>query len=167
MGNLGMSGRNPLFIQCAPKGCIELLLEHGVEIIGKRAVVIGRSKIVGLLATSLLLLRHQTAISMVHAFMKNPEQITSEADIVIADVGIPNMFCGCWLKLGAVLIGLEQCLVEDQSLSYTLDPNSQGFHIIGDVCYGEIGVASAISPVPGDSGGERNSKYLEEKSAQL
>lgn len=54
MGNLAMRGRKPLFIPCAPKGCIELLLRHGVEITGKRAVVIGRSKIGGL-PTSLLL----------------------------------------------------------------------------------------------------------------
>ncbi|KAM5548352.1 hypothetical protein ABKV19_002347 [Rosa sericea] len=54
MGNLAMRGREPLFIPCAPKACIELLLRYGVEIIGKNAAVIGRSKIVGL-STSLLL----------------------------------------------------------------------------------------------------------------
>lgn len=54
MGNLAIRGRKPFFIPCAPKGCIELLHRHGVEIKGKRAVVIGRSKIAGL-PTSLLL----------------------------------------------------------------------------------------------------------------
>ena len=54
MGNLAMGGREPLFIPCGAKVCIELLLRYGVEIIGKKAVVIGRSKIVGL-PTSLLL----------------------------------------------------------------------------------------------------------------
>lgn len=54
MGNLALRGREPLFIPCTPKGCIELLLRSGVEIMGKRAVVIGRSNIVGL-PTSLLL----------------------------------------------------------------------------------------------------------------
>ena len=48
MGNLSIKGRQPFFIPCAPKGCIELLLRFGVEIFGKRSVVIGRSKIVGL-----------------------------------------------------------------------------------------------------------------------
>jgi 5,10-methylene-tetrahydrofolate dehydrogenase/methenyl tetrahydrofolate cyclohydrolase len=48
MGNLAIKGRQPFFIPCAPKGCIELLLRFGVEIFGKRSVVIGRSKIVGL-----------------------------------------------------------------------------------------------------------------------
>lgn len=54
VGNLAMRGREPLFIPCASKACIELLLRSGVEIIGKRSVVIGRSKIVGL-PTSFLL----------------------------------------------------------------------------------------------------------------
>jgi 5,10-methylene-tetrahydrofolate dehydrogenase/methenyl tetrahydrofolate cyclohydrolase len=54
MGNLAMRGMEPLFIPCASKGCIELLLRFGVEIIGKKSVVIGRSKIVGL-PTSFLL----------------------------------------------------------------------------------------------------------------
>lgn len=48
MGNLAMRGREPLFIPCAPKGCIELLIRSGVEIMGKNAVVIGRSNVVGL-----------------------------------------------------------------------------------------------------------------------
>ena len=54
MGNLALRGREPLFIPCTPKGCIELLIRSGVEIMGKRAVVIGRSNIVGL-PTSLIL----------------------------------------------------------------------------------------------------------------
>ncbi|GKE40518.1 bifunctional protein FolD 1, mitochondrial-like protein isoform X1, partial [Tanacetum coccineum] len=54
MGNLAMTGRSPLFIPCASRGCIEVLHRYGVEIIGKKAVVIGRSKITGL-STSLLL----------------------------------------------------------------------------------------------------------------
>lgn len=54
MGNLALRGREPLFIPCASKACIELLLRYRVEIIGKNAVVIGRNKIAGL-STSLLL----------------------------------------------------------------------------------------------------------------
>lgn len=54
MGNLAMKGREPLFIPCAPKSCVELLLRSGVEIMGKRAVVVGRSKIVGLPISLLL-----------------------------------------------------------------------------------------------------------------
>ncbi|KAI4332825.1 hypothetical protein L6164_017702 [Bauhinia variegata] len=144
MGNLAIKGRKPFFVPCATKGCIELLLRHGVEIIGKRAVVIGRSKISGL-PTSLLLQRHHATVSMVHAFTRNPEQITSEADIVIADVGIPKMVRGSWLKQGAVVI--------DMGVNRVKDSNSRDFYITGDVCFDEaVGVASAITPVPGGVG---------------
>lgn len=54
IGHIAMQGMEPLFIPCTPKGCIELLLQSGVEIMGKTAVVIGKSNIVGL-PTSLLL----------------------------------------------------------------------------------------------------------------
>ncbi|KAE8076990.1 hypothetical protein FH972_015604 [Carpinus fangiana] len=145
MGNLAMRGREPLFIPCASKGCIELLLRLGVEIVGKKSVVIGRSKIVGL-PTSFLLQRHHATVSTVHAFTKNPEQITSQADIVITDVGIPNIVRGHWLKPGAVVIDMGTNLVKD--------PNSRhGFRVTGDVCFEEaIKVVSAITPVPGGVG---------------
>lgn len=58
MGNLALRGKEPLFIPCAPKACIELLLRYGVEIIGKNAVVIGRSKIAGLSTALLLQVTH-------------------------------------------------------------------------------------------------------------
>ncbi|KAF8035337.1 hypothetical protein BT93_C1383 [Corymbia citriodora subsp. variegata] len=145
MGNLAMKGREPLFIPCAPKSCIELLLRCGVEIMGKRAVVVGRSKIVGL-PTSLLLQRHHATVSTVHSFTKNPEQITSEADIVIADVGIPNLICGSWLKPGAVVVDMGTNQVQDPGVD-------QGVRITGDVCFEEaIKVVSAITPVPGGVG---------------
>ncbi|TKY49823.1 Bifunctional protein FolD 4 [Spatholobus suberectus] len=136
-GNLAIRGRKPFFIPCAPKGCIELLLRHGVEIKGKRAVIIGRSKIVGL-PTSLLL-QHVTCIH------KEPEQITSEADTVVADVGIPNIVRGNWLKKGAVVI--------DMGTNQVKDPSGPSFHVSGDVCFEEaLKVASAITPVPGGVG---------------
>ncbi|RDX87115.1 Bifunctional protein FolD 1, mitochondrial, partial [Mucuna pruriens] len=144
MGNLAIRGRKPFFIPCAPKGCIELLLRHGVEIKGKRAVVIGRSKIAGL-PTSLLLQRHHATVSILHQYTKNPEQITSEADIVVADVGIPNIVRGNWLKKGAVVI--------DMGTSQVKDPSGHGFRVSGDVCFEEaVKVASAITPVPGGVG---------------
>ncbi|XP_056175840.1 bifunctional protein FolD 2-like isoform X3 [Syzygium oleosum] len=111
MGNLAMKGREPLFIPCAPKSCIELLLRSGVEIMGKRAVVVGRSKIVGL-PISLLLQRHHATVSTVNSFTKNPEEITSEADIVIADVGKPNLIRGSWLKPGAVVVDMGTSQVQ-------------------------------------------------------
>lgn len=144
MGNLAIRGRKPFFIPCAPKGCIELLHRHGVEIKGKRAVVIGRSKIAGL-PTSLLLQRHHATVSTLHAYTKNPEQITSEADIVVADVGIPHIVRGNWLKKGAVVI--------DMGTNQIKNPSGHGFCVLGDVCFEEaVKVVSAITPVPGGVG---------------
>ncbi|KAK2988373.1 hypothetical protein RJ640_007308 [Escallonia rubra] len=145
MGNLAMQGREPLFIPCAPKGCIELLLWHNVKIMGKKAVVIGRSNLVGLPA-SLLLQRHQATVSIVHPFTKNPEQITREADIVVSAVGEPNLVRGSWLKRGAVVIDVGTYPVEDPRCEH-------GYRLTGDVCYEEaVRVASAITPVPGGVG---------------
>lgn len=50
--------------------------------------------------------RHHATVSMLHAYTKNPEQITSEADIVVADVGVPNIVRGNWLKQGALVIDM-------------------------------------------------------------
>ncbi|RZB72176.1 bifunctional protein FolD 1, mitochondrial-like [Glycine soja] len=144
IGNLAIRGRKPFFVPCAPKGCIELLLRHGVEIKGKRAVIIGRSKIVGL-PTSLLLQRHHATVSVLHAYTKNPEHITSEADIVVVDVGVPNIVRGNWLKKGAVVI--------DMGTNQVKDPSGHSFCVSGDVCFEEaVKVASAITPVPGGVG---------------
>ncbi|XAR65840.1 Methenyltetrahydrofolate cyclohydrolase [Bertholletia excelsa] len=145
MGNLAMKGREPLFIPCTPKGCIELLVRSGVDIMGKKAVVIGRSNIVGLPA-SLLLQRHHATVSTVHALTKNPECITMEADLVITAAGVPNLVRGSWLKPGAVVIDVGTFPIEDPSSEY-------GYKLVGDVCYEEaVLVASAITPVPGGVG---------------
>ncbi|KAM1778070.1 hypothetical protein COP1_044648 [Malus domestica] len=103
IGRLAMRGRDPLFVPCTPKGCIELLHRYGIPIKGKRAVVIGRSNIVGTPA-ALLLQREDATISIVHSRTKNPEEITRQADIIISAVGQPNMVRGSWIKPGAVII---------------------------------------------------------------
>ncbi|KAK9060942.1 hypothetical protein SSX86_018122 [Deinandra increscens subsp. villosa] len=145
MGNLAMRGREPLFIPCTPKGCVELLIRYGVEIMGKKAVVIGRSNIVGL-PTSLLLQRHHATVTIVTALTPNPEEITREADILISGVGVPNMVRGNWVKPGAVVVDIGTYPIEDASCE-------QGYRLIGDVCYEEASrVASLITPVPGGVG---------------
>ncbi|CAI9105729.1 OLC1v1004729C5 [Oldenlandia corymbosa var. corymbosa] len=117
MGNLAIAGREPLFIPCAPKACLELLLRYGMDLRGKKAAVVGRSKIVGL-PTSLLLQRHQATVSLVHAFTGNPEKVTCQADIVVSDVGTPNTIRGHWLKPGAVVIDTGTSSVEVDAGSF-------------------------------------------------
>lgn len=145
IGRLAMRGREPLFVPCTPKGCIELLHRYGVQIKGKRAVVIGRSNIVGMPA-ALLLQREDATISIVHSRTKNPEEITKQADIIISAVGQPNMVRGNWIKPGAVVIDVGINPVEDAK-------SPRGYKLVGDVCYEEAcKVASAVTPVPGGVG---------------
>lgn len=145
IGRLAMRGREPLFVPCTPKGCIELLHRYGIEIKGKRAVVIGRSNIVGM-PTALLLQREDATVSIVHSRTKNPEEIIKQADIIISAAGQPNMVKGSWIKPGAVIIDVGINPVEDTT-------NPRGYRLVGDVCYEEARkVASAITPVPGGVG---------------
>ncbi|CAL1386996.1 unnamed protein product [Linum trigynum] len=145
IGRLAMRGRDPLFVPCTPKGCIELLRRSGVQISGKRAVVIGRSNIVGMPA-ALLLQREDATVTIVHSRTKNPEEIVKQADIVVSAVGQSNMVRGSWLKPGAVVIDVGINAVEDASCS-------RGYKLVGDVCYEEASkVASAVTPVPGGVG---------------
>ncbi|KAK7340226.1 hypothetical protein VNO77_20924 [Canavalia gladiata] len=145
IGRLAMRGRDPLFVPCTPKGCIELLHRYSVTIKGKRAVVIGRSNIVGMPA-ALLLQREDATVSIVHSRTSNPEEITRQADIIISAVGQPNMVRGSWIKPGAVII--------DVGINPVEDPNSpRGYKLVGDVCFEEaVKVASAVTPVPGGVG---------------
>lgn len=145
IGNIAMTGKEPLFISCTPKGCVELLIRSGVTIMGKKAVVIGRSNIVGLPA-SLLLQRHHATVTVLDALTKNPEQFTREADILVTAVGVPNLVRRDWVKPGAVVLDVGTCPVEDPSSEY-------GYRLVGDVCVGEVvNVASAVTPVPGGVG---------------
>uniref|UniRef100_A0A1D1Y8X6 Bifunctional protein FolD n=1 Tax=Anthurium amnicola TaxID=1678845 RepID=A0A1D1Y8X6_9ARAE len=145
IGRLAMQGREPLFVPCTPKGCMELLHRYGVEIKGKRAVVIGRSNIVGMPA-SLLLQRQNATISIVHSYTRNPEEITQQADIVISAAGVANLVRGSWIKPGAVVIDVGINPVDDAD-------SPRGYRLVGDVCYEEAcKVASAITPVPGGVG---------------
>ncbi|CAN6162294.1 unnamed protein product [Urochloa humidicola] len=145
VGNLALRSRKPLFLPCAAKACMELLLQSGIELMGKHVTVIGRSKVVGL-PTSLLLQRHHATVSVIHAFTTNPEAITRESDIVISAAGVANLVRGSWLKQGAVVIDVGTNPIEDPNSDY-------GYRLTGDVCFEEaVKVASAITPVPGGVG---------------
>ncbi|KAL2251730.1 UNVERIFIED_CONTAM: Bifunctional protein FolD 4, chloroplastic [Sesamum indicum] len=129
-----------LFVPCTPKGCLELLHRYGVPIKGKRAVVIGRSNIVGM-PVALLLQRADAIVSVVHSRTKNPEVITREEDILVAAVGQPNIVRGSFV----IDVGINR-IGEDAK-------SPCGYWLIGDVCYEEAGsIASAITPVPGRVG---------------
>ena len=145
IGRLSMKRREPLFVPCTPKGCIELLLRTGVQIEGKRAVVLGRSNIVGLPVAMLLLHRNAT-LTICHSRTKDLPGVVREADILIAAVGRAEMVRGDWVKPGAVVI--------DVGINRKDDPtHPKGYRLVGDVAFDEVKeVAGAITPVPGGVG---------------
>jgi 5,10-methylene-tetrahydrofolate dehydrogenase/methenyl tetrahydrofolate cyclohydrolase len=145
IGRLSMKRRAPLFVPCTPLGCIELLERTGVQIEGKRAVVLGRSNIVGLPVAMLLLHRNAT-VSICHSRTHDLPGVVREADILIAAVGRAEMVKADWVKPGAVVIDVGMNAVDD--------PDSEkGYRLTGDVAFEEVKeVASAITPVPGGVG---------------
>jgi 5,10-methylene-tetrahydrofolate dehydrogenase/methenyl tetrahydrofolate cyclohydrolase len=145
IGRLSMKRRDPLFVPCTPKGCIELLLRTGVEIEGKRAVVLGRSNIVGL-PVSMLLLHRNATLTICHSRTKDLPGVVREADILIAAVGRAEMVRGDWVKPGAVVIDVGINSVDDPT-------RERGYRLVGDVAFDEVKeVAAAITPVPGGVG---------------
>lgn len=135
----------PFHIPCTPQGCIELLDRIGCEIEGKNAVVIGRSNLVGL-PVSMLLLHRNATVTVVHSRTKNTESVVKQADIVVAAVGRANMVPGSWLKKG--------CTVIDVGINSVDAPGTKrGYKLVGDVNYAEAKeVAEYITPVPGGVG---------------
>lgn len=145
IGRLSMKRRQPLFVPCTPKGCIELLDRTGVKIEGKNAVVLGRSNIVGLPVAMLLLHRNAT-VTICHSYTQYLPGRVVDADILVAAVGRAEIVRGDWIKPGAVVIDVGMNAVDD--------PDSEkGYRLVGDVNFDEaLEVASAITPVPGGVG---------------
>lgn len=145
IGRLSMKRRDPLFVPCTPKGCIELLNRTGVEIEGKRAVVLGRSNIVGLPVAMLLLHRNAT-VTICHSRTDDLPSVVREADILVAAVGRAEMVKRDWVKPGVVVIDVGMNAVDDPS-------SEKGYRLTGDVAFDEVKeIASAITPVPGGVG---------------
>ena len=145
VGLLNMKGREPYFKPCTPQGVIVLLDRSGVTIEGKRAVVIGRSNIVGLPVAQLLTQRNAT-VTVCHSRTVGTDAIVREADIVVAACGQAELVKGSWLKPGAVVIDVGTNPVDDAT-------KKQGYRLVGDVNFAEASeVASKITPVPGGVG---------------
>jgi 5,10-methylene-tetrahydrofolate dehydrogenase/methenyl tetrahydrofolate cyclohydrolase len=135
----------PFPIACTPQGCIELLDRSGVELQGKRAVVIGRSNLVGMPVAMLLQHRNAT-VTVVHSKTVTPWHVVSEAHVVVAAVGKAGFIKKEWLKPGCVVIDVGINSVDDAS-------TKQGYRLVGDVDYEDAKtVASQITPVPGGVG---------------
>ena len=167
IGSLAMRGREPKFIPCTPKGCIELLKRAGVAMSGKKAAVVGRSNIVGMPA-ALLLQREDATVTVIHSRTPNAREICSTADIVIAACGKAEMVEGSWIKEGAAVIDVGINAVDVRFFLPELgvilllllirfilqDANAKrGYRLVGDVNFNEASEkASYITPVPGGVG---------------
>lgn len=127
------------FLPCTPAGVMELIDSCGIEICGKRAVVVGRSNIVGKPMSMLLLHRHAT-VTICHSRTKDLPAVCKEADILVAAVGRAKMITADYVKEGAVVI----------DVGMNRDENNK---LCGDVDFASVEpVAGAITPVPGGVG---------------
>ena len=142
--NLGRLVRGePGLRSCTPAGVMRLLEEYQIDPQGKKAVVIGRSILVGK-PLALMLLEANATVTIAHSKTPDLAAIAREADILIAAVGRPNMITADMVKLGAVVIDVGINRVTDD------EGNSR---LVGDVDFDSAQtVASAITPVPGGVG---------------
>ena len=151
----------PGFVPCTPAGVIELLKENGVALAGRRAVVLGRSNIVGK-PMALLLLREQCTVTVCHSKSVGLPEIASTADILVAAIGRRAMVTGSYIKEGAAVVDVGIHRVEDEATCRALfgdDPQrlatlrDKGATLTGDVHPLEArSRAGWLTPVPGGVG---------------
>ena len=135
-----------LLIPCTPYGCLIMLKGLNVDLIGKNAVVIGRSNIVGK-PMAQLLIKESCTVTIAHSKTKDLENVCKNADILVAAVGRPEMIKGNWVKKGAVVIdvGINRIEIDEDG--------EKKAKLVGDVNFDEAVInASAITPVPGSVG---------------
>lgn len=153
----GLPGLRP----CTPTACMSLLAHHGLDLKGIRAVVLGRSEIVGKPMALMLLEQHAT-VTIAHSRTRDLPAICREADLLVAAVGRPGLVEGSWIRPGAVVVDVGINRVEDLALGeriFAAEPKkletlrTKGAVLCGDVRFGEaMQVASAVTPVPGGVG---------------
>lgn len=139
----------PSLVACTPTGCVILLKATLGDLTGKRAVVVGRSLLVGKPVAQLLLAEDCT-VTMAHSRTVDLPAICREADILVAAVGRPRMIRGDWIKPGATVIdvGINRVPFDDP-----IKAAEGKTKLVGDVHYKEaLAVAGAITPVPGGVG---------------
>jgi methylenetetrahydrofolate dehydrogenase (NADP+)/methenyltetrahydrofolate cyclohydrolase len=134
-------------VPCTPLGCMELLRAHDIGTSGARAVVVGRSLIVGKPMAWLLMAKGADAtVTVAHSRTKDLAAVTREADIVIAAIGRPHFLGSEHIREGAVVI--------DVGINRVDDPSSpRGYRLVGDVDFDAVAPkCRAITPVPGGVG---------------
>lgn len=145
---------------CTPTGVIELLQRSGIVIAGQRAVVIGRSEIVGK-PMALLLLQRDATVTIAHSRTRNLADVTREADILVSAIGRPGFVTADMVKPGATVIDVGTSPSSDRELVVRLfgegstrvqNFDKRGSTVLGDVHPAVWDVAGALTPVPGGVG---------------
>jgi methylenetetrahydrofolate dehydrogenase (NADP+)/methenyltetrahydrofolate cyclohydrolase len=128
---------------CTPQGCMKMLTEYQIELSGKKALVLGRSSLVGK-PISMLLNQANATVTMAHSRTKNLTEELKQADIVVAAIGKAHAISGTDLKKDAVVI--------DVGIN-AVDAKIYGKKMVGDVDYDSaINIAQFVTPVPGGVG---------------
>ena len=137
--NLGrLAGGTAGLVPCTPLGCLHLIQSVQPAWPGLRAVVLGRSRLVGM-PMALLLVNAGASVTVLHSASTDEPAICRDADILVSAVGKPGLVRGDWVKPGAIVIDVGQ--------------SEQGGAWVGDVAFDEVApVAGAITPVPGGVG---------------
>jgi methylenetetrahydrofolate dehydrogenase (NADP+)/methenyltetrahydrofolate cyclohydrolase len=147
LGRLVLNVNRPIStpLPCTPRGVIELIRRHGVDLAGKHVVVIGRGVTVGRSLGSLLTRRDVNAtVTLTHTGTVDLDGLLRQADVIVAAAGVPDLVTAQNVKPGAVVL--------DVGVSRVIDPETGKSRVAGDVAADVAGVASWISPNPGGVG---------------
>ena len=139
----------PTFVPCTPAGVQQVLLRSGYDPAGKHVVIVGRSNIVGKPLAALLMQRKpggNATVTVCHTRTRDLPDITRQADILVAAMGVPQAVTADMVREGAVVIDVGINRVDDAS-------RRRGYRLVGDVDYDAVAArAEAITPVPGGIG---------------
>lgn len=145
---------------CTPSGVIEMLLRSDIPMAGARAVVIGRSEIVGK-PMAMLLLQRDATVTICHSRTRDLPEVARSADILVAAIGRAGFVTPAFVKPGATVVDVGINRVTDRALAAQLFPpgasrladfDRRGSIVVGDVHPGVVEVAGAMTPVPGGVG---------------
>jgi methylenetetrahydrofolate dehydrogenase (NADP+) / methenyltetrahydrofolate cyclohydrolase len=150
----------PHLVPCTPSGVIEMLVHYGIQVAGTRAVVIGRSEIVGK-PMAMLLLQRDATVTICHSKTPDLPSVAAEADILVAAIGRAGFVTPAFVKPGATVIDVGINRVTDRAEAESLfepgtsrraDFDRRGSVVVGDVHPKVADVAGALTPVPGGVG---------------
>lgn len=143
-----VAGR-PAYAPCTAQAVVEMLVRSGIEISGRHVVIVGRSPVVGRPLANMLLRKADNAnatVTVCHTRTRDLSAHTMTADILVAAMGVPEAIRGEMLAEGVVIIDVGVNRIDDPS-------SERGHRVVGDVAYDEaLGIAAAITPVPGGVG---------------